>query len=279
MNNLWIEIHLFSEWLQMKRYSEKTIKTYTSILYKAAQYFEEKLDNEEKDIFWYIQKQTQNNISLSYQKQLIGALKLYYNWYKQKKYNFLYIYPSQNESKIPTVLSKKEVKIIINNINNLKHKAIISIIYSWWLRISECIQLQINNIDSQRMQIYIKNSKGAQDRNVPLSKEILKLLRKYYKVYKPKDFLFQWQWWWSYSESSIQRILKRATKSAGILKNVTPHTLRHSYATHLLENWVDIRIIQELLGHKNIKTTQIYTHITNHSLDKIINPFDTLWID
>ena len=272
-----ITIHSFTEWLGMKRYSKRTIKIYVSILYKLAKNFWEKLDINEKEIFWYINAQVKNNISLSYQKQLIGALKLYYNNFLWKKINFSYIYPTRNEFKIPNVLSQWEVKSIIESIVNIKHKSIISLIYSGWLRISECINLKVRDIDSKRMQIYIKHSKGARDRNIPLSKNILNLLRKYYKEYNPKDFLFSWQWWGSYSETSIQNILKKASKKVKINKRVTPHTLRHSYATHLLENWVDIRIIQELLWHKNIKTTQIYTHITTPSLKKIENPFDKLF--
>ena len=274
---IWVKIHSFTEWLAMKRYSERTIKIYVSILLKLAWSFGENLEISEEEIFWYINKQVKNNISLSYQKQLIGAMKLYYNNFLWKNYNFSYIYPTRNEFKIPNVLSQWEVKDIIESIINIKHKAIISLIYSWWLRISECIALKVWDIDSKRMQIYIKHSKGARDRNIPLSKSILKLLRRYYKKYAPTDFLFAWQWWGNYSETSIQNILKKACKKCRIHKKATPHTLRHSYATHLLENGVSIRIIQELLWHKNIKTTQIYTHITSVSLEKIENPFDQIF--
>lgn len=274
---MWEEINNFSERLKVKRYSRNTIKTYISILIKVFDHYWDNTNLKEKEIFAYINNQVQKWISISFQKQLIWALSLYYNKYLWKKYNFKYIYPERNEYKIPNVLSKEEVKKLIEKIENLKHRTIVSLIYSWGLRLSELINLKIEDIDSERMKIYIKNSKWAKDRIIPLSKEILKLLRKYYKEYKPAKLLFPWQWWSRYSDKSIQNIIKNASKKALIKKNVTPHTLRHSYATHLLENWVDIKFIQELLGHQNIKTTQIYTHITNISLDKIENPFDKLF--
>lgn len=150
-------------------------------------------------------------------------------------------------------------------------------IYSWGLRLSECINLKVKDIDSQRMKIYIKQSKWAKDRVIPLSHEIIKILRMYYVKYRPRDYLFEWQWWWSYSQKSIQNIVKNNSKKAGIKKIVTPHTLRHSYATHLLESGTDIRFIQELLWHKNIKTTQMYTHVWSTELDNIKNPLDSLF--
>mgnify|MGYP004001300661 CR=1 FL=1 len=274
---MWEEINNFSEWLKVKRYSKNTIKTYISILIKFFNHYWDNTNISEKEIYNYVNNKVQKWISISFQKQIIWALKQYFNNFLWKKYNFKYISPKWSEYKIPTVLSKKEVKNIINNIKNLKHKTIISLIYSAWLRLSELIHLKIENIDSKRMKIYIKQSKGAKDRTLPLSKWILKILRIYYKNYKPTKILFPWQSWWNYSDKSIQNIIKSASKKAWIKKNITPHTFRHSYATHLLEDWVDIKFIQELLWHQNIKTTQIYTHVTNPSLDKIQNPFDKIF--
>ena len=275
---MWEEINNFSEWLKVKRYSKNTIKTYTSILIKIFNHYWDDTHLSEKDIYNYVNLKVQKWISISFQKQIIWAVTQYYNKFIWKSYNFSYISPRGKETKIPSVLSKEEVKKIIESIGNLKHKTIVSLIYSWWLRLSELIHLKIEDIDSKRMKIYIKKSKWAKDRTIPLSKEILKLLRNYYKEYKPTKLLFPGQWWSTYSDKSIQNIIKNTSIKAWIIKNVTPHTLRHSYATHLLENWVDIKYIQELLWHQNIKTTQIYTHVTNPSLDKIENPFDKLFI-
>ncbi|MBS8122011.1 site-specific tyrosine recombinase/integron integrase [Candidatus Vampirococcus lugosii] len=271
------EINNFSEWLHIKKYSKNTIKTYTSILMKLFNHYLDNTKLTKKEIYNYVNIQVKKGISISFQKQIIGAITLYYNEFLGKKYDFSYIKPRGKENKIPNVLSKEEVKKLIESIDNLKHKTIVSLIYSGGLRLSELIHLKIENIDSKRMKIYIKKSKGAKDRTIPLSKEILKLLKIYYKKYKPNELLFPGEGNYIYSDKSIQNIVKNASKKAGIMKNVTPHTLRHSYATHLLENGVDIKYIQELLGHSNIKTTQIYTHITNPSLDKIENPFDTLF--
>ena len=194
--------------MKIKRYSDRSIQIYSSIVLKFFHYFWDHGNISEKDIFWYINMQVGGGISLSYQKQLIWALKLYYNWFKWEKVNFKYIYPTRNEFKIPNVISKQETKKLINNISNLKHKSIVALIYSWGLRLSECINLKVKDIDSQRMKIYIKQSKWAKDRVIPLSHEIIKILRMYYVKYRPRDYLFEWQWWWSYSQKSIQNIVK-----------------------------------------------------------------------
>jgi len=263
--------------MKIKRYSRRTISLYSSILLKFFHHFGDRENLGTKDIFWYINMQVGNNISLSYQKQLIWALKLYYNWFLWKNISFQYIYPERKEYKIPNVISQQDIKKILGNTQNLKHICIISLLYSGGLRLSECIYLKIEDVDSKEMKIHIKNSKWAKDRVIPLSKNMLTLLRKYYQEYHPKIYLFEWQWWGTYSEKSIQNIVKNSAKKSWIIKNVTPHTLRHSYATHVLENGTDIRIIQRLLWHKSIKTTQIYTHISDPLLRNIQNPFDTLF--
>jgi site-specific recombinase XerD len=178
--------------------------------------------------------------------------------------------------KLPDVLSLEEVKQIIDSIDNLKHKTIISLIYSCGLRISECINLKSSDIDSKRMLIKIVQSKGNKDRYLQLSPKLLELLRIYFKSYNPNENLFQGQFRDEYSARSIQNILKRALHKCNIKKRITVHSLRHSFATHLLEQGTDIRIIQEILGHKDIRTTQIYTHISKTKLSQIKNPFDDL---
>ena len=149
-------------------------------------------------------------------------------------------------------------------------------IYSGGLRISELINLKIKDIDSNRMQIRIEQSKGKKDRYTLLSKKTLITLRQYFKEYKPKEWLFEGEGGEQYSTTSVEKILKRALIATGIKKRITVHSLRHSFATHLLESGTDLRYIQNLLGHSSSKTTEIYTHITTKGLDRIVNPLDKL---
>jgi site-specific recombinase XerD len=177
---------------------------------------------------------------------------------------------------LPIVLSEDEVKSMINNLENIKHKCVIMMIYSGGLRISELINLKITDIDSKRMQVFIKNAKGKKDRYTLLSSKALAFLREYFLIYKPKNWLFEGMNKEKYSERSIQNIFKRALKASRINKVATVHTLRHSFAIHLLENGTDLRYIQALLGHSSAKTTQIYTHVSTRAISEIVNPLDKI---
>jgi len=168
------------------------------------------------------------------------------------------------------------VQTLFNKVSNLKHKTILAIIYSCGLRVSELINMQTRDIDDKRMLINIRSSKGNKDRQVQLTENILKLIKKYYNIYLPQEYLINGMNGGKYSSASIQKIIKAACKRAGIYKKVTPHTLRHSFATHLLENGTDIRFIQNILGHSNIQTTQIYTHVSTTHLKNIKNPSDNM---
>jgi len=153
----------------------------------------------------------------------------------------------------------------------------INVDYSTGLRRSELIDLEISDIDSERMVVNIKGAKGKKDRISLLSENTLQILREYYKSYKPKVYLFESPKGGKYSPTSVANILKKSAKKAGISKNVTPHMLRHSFATHLLEQGTDLRYIQELLGHNSSKTTEIYTHVSKKAIDRIRNPIDDLF--
>jgi integrase/recombinase XerD len=178
---------------------------------------------------------------------------------------------------LPNVLSKEEAAAILKAPKNVKHKAMLSLIYACGLRRSELLHLKPTDVDSKRNLLIIRNAKGYKDRVTPLSEKIIVLLREYYKEYKPKYWLFEGQKSGeAYSETSLQEVLKATIEKAGIKKPVTLHWLRHSYATHLLENGTDLRYIQELLGHKSSKTTEIYTHVSVKSIQKIKSPFDDL---
>jgi len=175
---------------------------------------------------------------------------------------------------LPIVLSKDEVKRMISTTKNLKHKCIISTLYSAGLRRSELLNLELGDIDSERMVIHIKDAKGNKDRYTLLSATLLEDLRVYFKQYRPKKYLFEGVGGIPYSTSSVSTIVKRAAKKVKIAKTVTPHTLRHSFATHLLESGTDLRYIQLLLGHNSTKTTEIYTHVSTTNFNSIKNPLD-----
>ena len=162
----------------------------------------------------------------------------------------------------------------MNACNNVKHRCILMLIYSAGLRRSELIDLKISDIDSERMVVNILGAKGKKDRVTLLSENTLRMLREYYKEYMPKKYLFEGSKGGKYSATSVANILRNAAHKAGITKNATPHMLRHSFATHLLEQGTDLRYIQELLGHNNTKTTEIYTHVSKKAIDKIRNPVD-----
>lgn len=167
---------------------------------------------------------------------------------------------------------------MIEGINNLKHKCLVSLIYSAGLRRSELLNLKVGDIDSNRLTIRILNAKGGKDRMTTLSKYLLIMLREYYKEYRPKEYLFEGQQGGKYSAVSVLNIVKSAAKKANIGQHVTPHTLRHSFATHLLEEGTDLRRIQSLLGHNSLKTTEIYTHVAVNYEEGIQNPLDSLFL-
>ena len=175
---------------------------------------------------------------------------------------------------MPTVLSKDEVRKVIDSTNNIKHRCIASLLYSAGLRRSELLNLKIKDIDSSRMLIFVKDAKGKKDRYTLLSENALKDLRAYYRQYRPETYLFEGQKSQRYSANSVGKVIERAAINAGVKKRVSAHTLRHSFATHLLESGTDLRYIQLLLGHNSTKTTEIYTHVAKSSFGSIKNPLD-----
>ena len=268
----------YVDFMKYKHYSKSTIKSYSSIMYSLFRIINKPL----KEINIHdIQQYNKNYIlakhfSLSYQNQMINAVKLFFSHYNNTFFEVDKLERPRKSNYLPTVLSKTEIKGIFKAINNKKHKTILSLIYSSGLRIGETLNLKINDIDSERRVIIIRQSKGFKDRVVGLSPKILEMLRDYYKEYKPKEYLFEGQKGGKYTASSVRQVFKKACKKAGIRKQVRVHNLRHSYATHLLESGTDLRYIQDILGHKDPKTTMIYTHVSNRSLNNIVSPFDML---
>jgi site-specific recombinase XerD len=271
----------FEKWMEQKRLSGNTIKTYLGTTTLFLRYLQAKGFSESTKItanlienFNY-EHVVKPNKSISYQNQCINGIKKYLEYMGVDLEN-LDLERPQKPKQLPEVLSLEEVKALLGTTENLKHKTLLSLVYSAGLRIGEAINLKIGDIDSKRMLIHIKNAKGKKDRYTLLSQQFLELLREYYLAYKPKDYLFEGQNGGQYTNSSAQKVLQKALSKTDIRKKVTLHTLRHSFATHLLENGTDLRYIQALLGHANPKTTMIYTHVSEASVRKIKNPFDGL---
>lgn len=274
------QLEAFKSFMNYRRYSKNTIKTYSDALqiffkFNATENLEQltiehliKFNNE------HILK---NNYSASYQNQVINAIKLFYRNRFNRTMEVDFIQRPRREKRLPNVLSKLEVKSILESPINLKHRAMLSLIYACGLRRSELLNLTLKDVLSDRHLLFIRQSKGKKDRMLPISDKLITMLREYYRAYKPKIWLFEGQNpGEQYSERSIQLVLNQALNKARINKPVTLHWLRHSYATHLLENGTDLRYIQELLGHSSSKTTEIYTHVSTHSIQKIKSPFDDL---
>lgn len=205
--------------------------------------------------------------SVSQQNQVINAIRFLYKHGLNKKYDKVSFERPKSEKKLPQVIDHSYIIAQLDKVRNLKHKSILTLAYSVGLRVSEIINLRIEDIDSKRMLIYIKNAKGRKDRIVPLSQNLLHLLREYYKTYQPNDFLFNGQMKNKYSSTSCNNIVKKYLGA-----NYHIHQLRHSCFTNLLEQGVDLRIIQKLAGHSSSKTTEIYTHVSNQLLNKIPLP-------
>ncbi|WP_211253763.1 tyrosine-type recombinase/integrase [Flavobacterium daejeonense] len=275
-----VQIEKFQQWMRSKRYSESTITTYCEALKSFLVFYREKpiseITNEDVIIYNndYILK---NNLSASYQNQITNAIKLYFKTIQDTKIEVDKIHRPKRAKVLPNVLSKEEIKLILNAHSNIKHKTMLSLIYSCGLRCGELLALEPVHIDSKRNLVLLKNAKGKKDRIAPLSPKILEMLREYYKVHQPTTYLFEGQIKGQpYDVRSLQLILKQALQKTGITKPATLHWLRHSFATHLLESGTDLRYIQELLGHNSSKTTEIYTHVSTKSIQQIKSPFDDL---
>ncbi len=270
----------FRKYLLSKRYSPNTITVYCDALRSFLTFYRNKSvkDITNEDVILYNNDYIlKNKFSVSYQNQIVNAIKLFFRTVYEKSIQVEKIHRPKREKKLPNVLSKEEVKAILDAHSNIKHKMMLSMIYSCGLRCGELLALQPVHIDSKRNIVLLKNSKGKKDRIAPLSPKILEMLREYYRLYKPTTYLFEGQTEGTpYSDKSLQQVLKQALDKAKITKPVTLHWLRHSYATHLLESGTDLRYIQELLGHNSSKTTEIYTHVSTKSIQQIKSPFDDL---
>jgi integrase/recombinase XerD len=261
------------------RYSSQTIKTY-KVMFEEFINFYHKLEidkiDEQQIIDFLRYLVIERKVSTSYQNQSINAIKFYYEKVLGGERKFYFIDRPKKEKTLPTVLNEAEVKALFSAVENIKHKCILMLAYSAGLRLGEIIRLRLSDIDRERMQIRVVQSKGKKDRYGKLSGRFLKTFDKYCEEKHPHDYVFEGAMGGEYSRNSIQNIIKAAAQKAGIKKRTTMHTLRHTFATHSLENGTDLRYIQSMLGHENSKTTEIYTHITTKGFDQIISPLDNL---
>jgi len=267
-------------WMLSRRYSLNTIKTYTESLVLFLRYMDQKpiesITNEDLLDFDrnYI---LAHHLSPSFQNQAINAIKLFFRQVEQRKLDVERIFRPKRAKVLPNVLSKPEVKAILHALSNIKHKTMLGLIYSCGLRCGELISLTQKDIDTKRGLLIVRQAKGRKDRIVPLSIKTQELVLAYSALHPTKNYLFEGQKAGDpYDVRSLQNVLKQAVQKAGIEKPVTLHWLRHSYATHLLEDGTDLRYIQEILGHSSSRTTEIYTHVSNLSIQKIRSPFDSL---
>ncbi len=271
----------FKSWMKHKRYSEATISSYTECLKVFLSFIWPKPLNEvtNSDMINFINEYIINkNLSYSYQNQVTNGVKIFFKEIVKCELEVDKIERPRTQHKLPNVLSKAEVSLILKSHANIKHSTMLSLIYACGLRRSELLNLKPLDVNSKRGLLIIRNAKGNKDRVAPITLKIVEMLREYYRLYKPTVWLFEGNSPGErYSEQSLQSILKQALEKAKIIKPVTLHWLRHSYATHLLESGTDLRYIQELLGHRSSKTTEIYTHVSSHYLQKIKSPYDDLF--
>ncbi len=264
--------------LLLKRYAKNTCTSYVNQFQKFMDYHAgvdvKCLD--ENSIRQYLMYLNGKGLSSSYLNQSVNAIKFYYEVVLGMPNRFYDIERPRVRETLPKVLSKQEIVSVLSKTDNIKHRCIIGLLYSAGLRRSELLSLKIKDVDSKRMIVSVISGKGGKDRLTLLSKSLLKDLRIYWLKYQPKVFLFEGVNGGQYSAASVSKLVLSAAKRANIKKRLTPHMLRHSFATHLLEDGVDLRTIQVLMGHNSIKTTEIYTHVALNKFIDITNPLDSL---
>jgi integrase/recombinase XerD len=274
------DIAQFSRWMDSNRFPASTVQTYSAMMVKFLRFNSPKEASEctSDDLVRIVEEYIlPNGLSFSFQNQMISAVKKFYSTVYKTVIDPGDISRPRRQRRLPNVLSKDEVKRILSSLTNEKHRVMLSLLYACGLRRSELINLTLSDLERSRRLLRIRQSKGYKDRVVPVSDRTIEMIDTYMIHYKPQKFVFEGQWPGEpYSASSLEKVLKTACSKAGIRVEVTLHWLRHSYATHLLESGTSVRYIQELLGHSSSRTTEIYTHVTTMSIQKIRSPFDDL---
>jgi site-specific recombinase XerD len=265
--------------LAIRNYSEKTKQCYVKALTGFAKYFNrppDQLGLEEVRTYQVHLVHTRK-LSWSYLKIVVSSLRFFFTVTLGRDFPLRYIPYPRKEKRLPVVLSREEVAHLLASVANPKHHAILATIYATGARLSEASNLQVTDIDSKRMMVRIRQGKGHKDRYVPLSPVLLPELREYWKIDRPRAWLFPGaRIDLPMTRGAIGRMCRNACKRAGLTKIVSPHALRHSFATHLLEAGTNIRVIQELLGHGSLRTTGVYTHVSPATLGTFKSPLDDL---
>lgn len=269
-------LDIYLSFLRGKRYSQSTLKTYRSFIEKFLLSIDkapEELTNRDLELF-FEREIAGRNYAVSTHRQCVSALKHFAGLQQLPELEAAAINSPRKDKTLPTVLSKEEVIDLLRATRNLKHRALFALLYASGLRVGEALNLKLNAIDIDRRQIIIRSGKGRKDRFVTMAESFIPLLLNYLDTYRPKSYFVEGATGGQYSGSSVRAALKQACSRAGLKKRVTPHCLRHSFATHMLENGIDIRYIQSLLGHSSPETTMIYTHVTQKDLMQIRSPLD-----
>ncbi len=267
----------YVQYLRGLRLSRSTVYTYRNFIVFLLLFWKERpLDDLNTN---HIQRFVEvvvkrRNYGISTHRQLVSALKHFGDRFTESPLEPAQLKRPRKSRSLPAVLSKEEVIDLLRATYNLKHRTMLALVYSCGLRVSEVLHLKLADIDLDRRQLKIRLSKGRKDRYIPLAESTLPLLTNYAISYKPKNYLFEGHQGKVYSASSVRAFLERSRKRAGIRKRITPHTLRHSYATHLIENGVNLRLVQELLGHSKPETTMVYTHVAKKELLSVQSPLD-----
>jgi integrase/recombinase XerD len=266
--------------MQLKGYCDKTIKSYVCIIAQIAFHYHTPADQLTVDQIrnFILKRITTDKLSKPWMNLAISAVKLLFCDVLRREWNFLDLPRPRRSPKVAVILSRDEVRQIIISKTNLKHRAILMLAYSAGLRRNEVRSLKISDIDSSRMLIHLHTTKGNKERYTILSPLMLDTLRQYYRKYKPTDWLFEGQTRDNISESTVDAIFKHALKKANVQKKVGIHALRHAFATHMLEQGVALPIIQQMMGHKSVRTTSLYLHVQQHSIQAVQSPLDTLSI-
>jgi len=262
--------------LKIRGLSSKTIRAYLSYNKSFLDFVKKspKLVKNE-DIKRYLEYLANRGVSNATLNLVINALKFYYGQIMRRRF-FWQIKRPKKEKVLPVVLSKNEIKKILGQVNNVKHKLLLGLMYASGLRVSEVCRLRVKDLDFDNDILWVRQGKGSKDRQTLMPKNISKILQRYVNKKTLNDYVFENRQGRRLSERTVQKVFWQALKKSGVKKHATCHSLRHSFATHLLEKGLDIRYIQELLGHKRLETTQIYTKVTSNKLQEISSPLDDL---
>ena len=265
---------LLAQEMKLRGFSKNTVKSYTYYITELIKFASRgSRDIQGKDIRDYLEWLVDEGKSASTVNTAYSSLKFYFEKILYRKF-FATLPRVKKKKKLPVVLSVEEVRKLLDNISNIKHHTIVSLLYGCGLRVSEVVNIKMYDIDIERVMLHIRSGKGQKDRCVPLPQKLISILCKQSKLKLATDFLFTNGRNSKLTTATVQKIIKNAVKKTCISKHVSPHTLRHTFATHLLENGTSIRYIQKLLGHARMETTQTYVHVASHNLLNITSPLD-----